>query len=76
MQAALTDVKNLDPSTGVGVLAHEHGHHPHDGPLPAEPPGRSEAVGIDSSELQSAFTQLTTDLKAIPGSWPGPVGRR
>ena len=70
VQSALTDLKNVNPSdislneltqlasgltTALSQLA----------------AGAKDAVGVDSAALQSSFTQLTNDLRAIPGSGQG-----
>lgn len=70
VQAAVTDVKNLDPST-VSVSSLTDTVTTLTTALSQLSAGAKDAVGIDSSELQSAFTQLKDDLAAIPGSGQG-----
>lgn len=70
VQAALTDVKNLDPST-VSVSSLTSTATTLTNALSQLGAGAKQAVGIDSSELQSAFTQLKDDLLAIPGNSEG-----
>jgi hypothetical protein len=70
VQAALTDVKNLDPDT-VSVSSLTSTVTSLTTTLSQLTAGATEAVGLDSSELQNAFSQLTADLTAIPGSGQG-----
>ena len=70
VQAALTDVKNLDPNT-VSVSSLTSTVTSLTTALSQLTAGAKEAVGIDSSGLQGAVSQLTADLTAIPGSGQG-----
>ena len=70
VQAAVTDVKNLDPST-VSVSSLTSTVTTLTTALSQLTAGAKDAVGIDTSQLQSAFTQLKDDLAAIPGSGQG-----
>ncbi len=70
VQAAVTDVKNLDPSS-VSVSSLTATATTLTTALSQLTAGAKEAVGIDSAELQSAFSQLKSDLLAIPGSASG-----
>lgn len=70
VQAAVTDVKNLDPDT-VSVSSLTTAITGVTTALSQLTAGAKQAVGIDSGELQSAFTQLRDDLAAIPGSGQG-----
>jgi hypothetical protein len=70
VQAAVTDVKNLDPST-VSVSSLTTTATTLTTALSQLAAGAKDAVGIDSSELQSALTQLKDDLLAIPGNSQG-----
>lgn len=70
VQAALTDVKNLDPSS-VSVTSLTTTATTLTNALSQLSAGAKQAVGIDSDELQSAFAQLQTDLLAIPGNAGG-----
>lgn len=70
VQAAVTDVKNLDPST-VSVSSLTNTVTTLTTALSQLSAGAKDAVDIDSSQLQDAFTQLKDDLAAIPGSGQG-----
>ena len=73
LQAAVTDVKNLDPNT-VSVSSLTSTVTTLTTALSQLAAGAKDAVGIDSSQLQSAFTQLKNELAAIPGSGQGIAG--
>lgn len=73
LQAAVTDVKNLDPNT-VSVSSLTSTVTTLTTALSQLTAGAKDAVGVDSSQLQSAFTQLKNELAAIPGSGQGIAG--
>jgi ABC-type glycerol-3-phosphate transport system substrate-binding protein len=70
VQSAVTDIKNVNPSD-ISVTKLTQLASGLSTALTQLTAGAKDAVGVDSTALQSSFTQLKNDLLAIPGSGQG-----